>query len=503
MGSDTALELKGLAKTFGSRRVLTVDHLVLNRGEIHGLVGANGSGKSTLVKILAGYHDPDPGSEATIFGRRVTLPIHDPRGQGFGIVHQDLGLIPELSVLENISVGVNYGTAGIGRISWRREIGSARRFLDHLGIMIEPRATVGSLDRGAQTVVALARCLRQMEATEGGSLLLLDEPTVAFDRNEVEVLFGVMRRIARGGNAVLFISHRLPEVLEICDRITVLRDGKVVATTDTEETGLETIVSLILGQSLETFFPPRPPAVRIGPVVLQVRELAGARVRSASFDLSQGEILGVTGLEGMGQDDLPYLLLGLRPGKRGRVELAGEDVTRLDPAAALLKGLVTVPSDRSREGLWADGRVFENLTLGRLGDYFTSGMLHKQAEQADAARSMEMFRVKATGPRAPISSLSGGNQQKVVLARALRSKPRVLVLHNPTIGVDAGSRHDIIELVFQAASDGAAILYVSREYEELANICDRVLVMNGGHLEGMLSGSALTENAILKLCHTR
>jgi ribose transport system ATP-binding protein len=503
LASDTALELKGLAKTFGPRQVLAVDHFALNRGEIHGLVGANGSGKSTLVKILAGYYDPDPGSEVAIFGKRMSLPIHDPRGHGLGIVHQDLGLVPELSVLENISVGVNYGTAGIGRISWRREMRSARRFLDHLGITIDPKATVGSLDRGAQTVVALARCLRQLEATERGSLLLLDEPTVAFDRDEVEVLFGVMRRIASGGNAVVLISHRLPEVLEICDRITVLRDGKVVTTAETQETSLEAVVSWILGQSLETFFPARPPVSRIGPVVLRVTDLAGARVRSISFDLSQGEILGVTGLEGMGQDDLPYLLLGLRSGGRRRVELAGEDVTGLDPAAALKKGLITVPSDRAKEGLWTEGRLFENLTLGRLGDYFRGGVLRKQAEQADATRSINTFRVKAPGPRAPVSSLSGGNQQKVVLARALRSAPRVLVLHNPTVGVDARSRHDIIELVFQAASNGSAILYISREYEELANICDRVLVLNGGQMEGVLSGSALTEDAILKLCHTR
>lgn len=501
-----ALEVDCLSKTFGNQKVLDIDHFEVGPGEIHSLVGANGSGKSTLIKILSGYHHPDPTGRLSIFGREIPLPMKNPVSWGLGIIHQDLGLVSEMSVLENISLGVNFDVKGLRPINWRSQMESAIDFIERMGIDLDPRAKVGSLQRGARTVVAIARTLRQFDRGNESNLkklLLLDEPTVSFDREEVEVLFRIVRAIAEAGSSIVFISHRLPEVIEISDRITVLRDGKLIETVDAAGTTLHDLVPRILGQDMVEFFPERPPTSRIGEKVLRIRGIAGGAIEGVDLEVARGEVVGVTGLEGMGHDDLPYLLVGVQDKTSGVVQVEDIDISNTDPRVAKNNGVIIVPSDRARDGLWMDAGIFENLSLPLLSDYFHAGRLDKSGEFDRAGELVRQFNIKADGAQSLVKSLSGGNQQKVVMARALQQRPKVLILHQPTIGVDAGSRKEILQFVLEAASDGSAILYVSNEYEELANICDRVIVVLGGHITGELTGSGLNEGAILRMCHAR
>ena len=501
-----ALEVNSLSKTFGNQKVLDIDHFEVAPGEVHALVGANGSGKSTFVKILSGYHQPDPEGRLHIFGREVALPMRNPVSWGLGVIHQDLGLVPDMSVLENISLGVNFDVRGLRPINWKAQMESAVDFIERLGIDLDPRAKVGSLQRGARTVVAIARTLRQFDrgdGSDGKRLLLLDEPTVSFDREEVEVLFRIVRSIVDEGSSVIFISHRLPEVVEISNRITVLRDGKLIETVDAASTTIHDLVPRILGQDLVEFFPERPPTSRIAGNVLRIRELAGGAIVGVDLEVARGEVVGVTGLEGMGHDDLPYLLVGLKRKTSGVVHVEAVDLSNADPRAAKDNGVIIVPSDRARDGLWVDAGIFENLSLPQLGGYFHAGRLDKKSEFGRASELVHQFRVKAEGAQTLVKSLSGGNQQKVVMARALQQRPKVLILHQPTVGVDAGSRKEILQFVLEAANEGSAVLYVSNEYEELANICDRVIVVEGGRITGELTGTDLDEGAILRMCHAR
>ena len=501
-----ALEVDSLSKTFSNQKVLDIDHFEVAAGEVHSLVGANGSGKSTLIKILSGYHNPDPAGRVRIFGREASLPMRNPVKWGLGIIHQDLGLVSDMSVLENISLGVGFDVRGVGPINWSKQMDSAVDFIERLGINVDPRAKVGTLQRGARTVVAIARTLRQFESRgerDLKKLLLLDEPTVSFDREDVEVLFRIVRAIVEEGSSVLFISHRLPEVVEISDRITVLRDGKLIETVEGASATIHDLVPKILGQDLMEFFPERPPVSRIGETILRIHDLVGGAIDGVNLDVARGEVVGVTGLEGMGHDDLPYLVVGVEEKSSGVVEVDNVDISITDPRSAKANGVTIVPSDRARDGLWLDAGIFENLSLPLLGSYFRAGRLDKRSEFERAGQLVDQFHVKTDGAQTPVKSLSGGNQQKVVLARALQRRPKVLILHQPTVGVDAGSRKEILQFVLEAASEGAAVLYVSNEYEELANICDRVIVIEGGHVTGELAGSNLDEGAILRMCHAR
>lgn len=495
-----ALRLEHLSKSFGSFRALDDVSWQVEAGEIHALVGMNGSGKSTLVKVLAGYHEPDAGTRLEMWGKDVALPIRSTDQVGIGIIHQDLGLADDMSVVENVGLGAHYGTQGLRPINWAKEAREAEDALSVFGLQVSPHTRIGSLGRGERTVVALARTMRRLSKDQTHSLLLLDEPTVAFDRHDVERLFSVMRRMADAGNAVVFISHRLSEVLEISDRISVIRDGRMVATVHPQETTTAAMVELMLGRRLESFYPERPAQTDADPI-LELRGLSGRRLRDVSFDLHAGEILGITGLVGMGQDEVPEILVGTRRPTSGTVQILGRAVRRWTPSSVRSLGLAVVPAERHRDGLWLEANAVDNMTLPVLWKYFRSGRLRHQKMRSSTVEAMGRYRVKPSDPERHVRKFSGGNQQKIVMAKTLQDSPRVLVLHQPTVGVDAAAKREILEFVCDAVRNGSGVLYVSTEYEELAHLCHRVLVFENGRISAEISGGEVSEQAILERCH--
>lgn len=500
MSAPAVVSARGWSKTFSGRTVLRSVDLDVAAGEVHGLVGQNGSGKSTLIKILAGYHEPDPGARLEVRGTPVALPLRGgtPRGLGLSFVHQDLGLIDTATVLENLRLG-NYRTGAGWRVSWRRERRRARTSLARFGSSVDPDAKVADLREVDRAVVAIVRALDQLEGVENG-LLVLDEPTSFLPRDGIEHLFEAVRRVAAQGFGVLFVTHRLDEILELTDRVSVLRDGALVATLETPATSESALIEQILGFALDELYPePHKPG---GEPVLGARELTGATVSGLSFDLGRGEILGVTGLQGMGYEEVPYLLFGATPARSGQVAVADRTVEApaLSPQKALRLGLALLPANRQRLGVIGPATVKENVTLPTLGRYFSHGLLRPRAESRATAGMLAAFDVRPPEPDRQIVTLSGGNQQKALLSKWFATEPRVLMLHEPTQGVDVGARRQIFQQIRDAAERGTSFLMASTEYDDLAHLCDRVLVFRNGRVVADLHGAELTQERIVEQC---
>ncbi len=500
--SAPAIEIEGLSKSFGGVRVLHDVGFTVESGEIHGLVGRNGSGKSTLIKILSGYHHPDPGGSLRVGGRDVSLPV--PLGSshrlGLSFVHQDLGLTPGLTVLDNLRIG-RFQT-GLGwRIRWRDERALVKDRLARFGIDARPSTLVRDLPAVDRALVAIVRALSQLDDVDGG-LLVLDEPTAYLPFDGVGRLFEAVRRAAAHGAGIVFVSHRLEEVASLTHRVSVLRDGHLVATVDTPSVSEARLIELIVGGRLaETVRGDVPPRQD---VALAVRGLSGRTARDVELAVHRGEVLGLTGLIGMGHEEVPYLLFGARPAVAGEVDVDGEtiEVARLTPRAAMEAGVALVPADRqgaSGAGLLS---VRENLTLPVLERFFVSGVLRPRREVAHVRSVLAQYGVQPPVPGRPLGTLSGGNQQKALLAKWFQQRPRVILLHEPTQGVDVGAREDIFrEIRSIAETYGAAILYVSSDYDDFSRICDRVLVFRYGEIVGELAGKGLTEDRIIEMCY--
>lgn len=495
-----ALHARGLAKTFGLTTVLRDVELEVRPGEIHGLVGQNGSGKSTLIKILAGYLEPDPGGELRIRDEPVSLPIAPAasRRRGLRFIHQDLGLVDSMSVLENLVVGRGFDTGKGWSIRWRRERDNARKRLARFGLQVDVDAPVARLNSAERTIVAIARGFEELDAGGVTPIIVLDEPTAHLAGNEVSLLFAAIREAVSTGASALFVSHRLDEVLDLCDRVTVLRDGRrvtVVAAADTDE---HRLMKSILGRELTQIYPePRRPGRE---VVLSVADLAGDRVERLSFDIHAGEILGLTGLLGMGHDDVPYMVFGARRAHGGRVRVAGHKLS-LEPRHAIRAGMALLPADRQHAGSAPAATVRENLMLPRSERFFTRGRLRHRAERRYVRELLERFDVRPPAPEARLAELSGGNQQKALLAKWLQQRPLVLLLHEPTHGVDVGARKQIFGLIKEATDQGTAVLLCSTEYDDLAHLCDRVLVMRDGRVRARLTGDAVNKDTIIAQAH--
>jgi ribose transport system ATP-binding protein len=493
-----AVRLRAVSKRFGLALALDDVHAEFRRGQVHGLVGMNGSGKSTLIKILAGLHAPDSG-QVELWGRPVTLPVRHPRRHGIAVVHQHLGLVDTLSIAESFGAGLAYQARG-GHVSWRRERAEWDRYASRLDVRMAADTRIGDLSASDRTIVALIRSLRELDAAGRDRLLILDEVTVAFSPPEVRKVADVVRAIVADGGCVLFVSHHLPEVLDLADRITVLRDGRTVATLDSAGTTSGQLVQQMTGEELaaSSSGPAAgpPPA---GSPVIEFRNVSTRRLSDFSVQVRAGEIVGVTGLAGMGQDQLPGLLSGAVAADQGTVALQGEPPSRR-LRHNLRRGLAVVPADRIRQGLWLDGSVRENITLPVFSRFFARGTIRHRRERRHAAAEVERYNVRPLDSEFPVRYLSGGNQQKVVLAKALAVRPRALVLHDPTIGVDSPARADIYRLVRAAAAD-TAVLVVGTDYDELALLCDRVVVLRSGRVVGELGRTGLSEQAILALCN--
>jgi len=503
-GKQPPLRLEKISKRFDVTQALRDVDLEIGAGEIHGLLGANGSGKSTLIKIICGYHTPDGDSRVWLRGEEMSFPL-DPVKAGIAIVHQELGLFEEATILENVGVSSGYGTRFAGFVSWRRERERVREILTRLGSDLHPNRQVGTLEPADRTIVGIARALRLIEAEEiEDPILLLDEPTVTLPPLEVERLFGVMREIAGAGGSVIFITHRLREALDISDRISVLRDGQLVETRERAGVEVHDLVEAMHGAASEAivegereYRDKRTP----GEVVLEVRDLCGGVVSNLSFALRAGEVVGVSGLAGMGQDTIPYLLTGAVPPDSGEVLVEGKPRPHNSPQKSWDGGMALVPANRAKQAIWAEGTVAENYTIVGLPDYISGGRLSHRREVREAREAIDRFAVKASGPNAPIKTLSGGNQQKVVVGRALRRDPSILLLHEPFIGIDAAARAEVLQIIDRAAAEGCGVVLCTIEYELLASTCDRILVMSHGEVVGEMTAEQeeLSETAIARV----
>ena len=493
------LRLRGLSKTFGDKTVLADVGFDVEPGEVHALAGQNGSGKSTLIKILAGYHHPAPGGQVWTDGVELHLPVRprEAAARGLCFLHQDLALAPSMTIAENILVGRGFDH-GVGwRVRWGYENRLVQGLLDEYGVAARPSTPVSEVSEIDRAIIAILRALEQFRALEGRGVIVLDEPTAFLPRREVSRVFAAIRAAVETGAGVIFVSHRLDEVRTISDRISVLRDGALVGTLKTAESEEKDIVRLLLGRDLADLYP-EPSRAATSKVVLRVERLGGGELEDVSFDLHHGEVLGMTGLLDMGQDQLPYLLAGMQKPSHGRIELAGRSVRGGDPRGALRAGMALLPADRKTQSSLQSATVGENVTLPVVRRYWKHGLLRHRQESREVATLLQDYSVVPPLPGRRLSSLSGGNQQKALLAKWMQTAPSVLVLHEPTQGVDIGARSQIFRRLEEAVKDGASILICSSEYEDLAHLCDRVLVLREGSVAQELSGQGLSEDGILR-----
>jgi ribose transport system ATP-binding protein len=492
-----ALIVTGVVKTFGATKALRDVSLAVRRGEVHALLGGNGSGKSTLIKILAGVHSADAGT-VTVGSVTEELSAMTPalaRRLGFRFVHQQSSVFPDLSVTENLFLGRGTsGRAGV-KIPWRALRRRATAVLRKYGIKADPDDRLGDLGPATQTIIAIARALD--DDLGPGGVLILDEPTASLPRHEVEQLLADIRRLAAAGATIIFVTHRLEEVLAVADTISVLRDGVLVGSRSRAELDHESLVEMIMGRKVARLI--RPATARVATEeVLQVTGLQSGPLKSASFTVRAGEIVGVAGLLGSGRSTLLRALFGLVPFV-GEVTFKGAAVRLDSPSDAMAAGIAHVPEDRASEASFPELSVLQNITMATTPRYIRGGMLRHGMEAREGAAIATSCLVKAESVHAPMGSLSGGNQQKVVLARWLSREPGLLLLDEPSQGVDVGSRFEIWELVRRATAQGAAVLVVSSDLEELAGVCDRVLLLRAGRVDADISGNALTEAELERL----
>lgn len=499
------LSLRSVSKRFGGVSALRDVDLDVAQGEVHGLLGHNGSGKSTLIKVLSGFHAPELGAAMALNGRTVNLPLAagEFREQGIAFVHQDLGILESLSVVENLRLG-KIAATGSWHLNWRRESREVTVLLEEFGVDADPWADVAELPPWQRPLLAIVRAVDDMRAAilaepDRRGLLVLDEPTANLSETGIDKLFAVVRQVAAGGHGVLFVSHDLDEVVELTDRITVLRDGEVAGSANTAEITHEHLVELIVGQPLQTKDAPvRRPN---GEIRVLVECLSGEAVDAVDLCVHAGEIAGITGLVGSGYEQVGPLLFGAVAGS-GRVTIDGHHaaVESMSPHRAMAIGIGLVPGERLREGCVSSLSASDNVTVPVLRRFQRFGRLDLGALRGHTRQLMTRLAARPDDPDLPIEAFSGGNQQKVLLAKWLQLEPALLVLIEPTQGVDVGARAAILDLIRDCAADGMAILCASADHEQLAQLCDRVLVMRRGRLIGDLSGSALTKDRISLEC---
>jgi ribose transport system ATP-binding protein len=503
-GSGGALlEVRGLVKRFNGVPALRGVDLDIVAGEVHGLLGANGCGKSTLIKVLAGVHAADEGT-ISVRGEAVPQPFGPDglRERGLSFVHQDLGLSNAATVVEHLVLDRAAGRGAFRRIDWRAERRAAAALLERFEVDVDPSARIDQLTPVQQAMVAIVRAvaLQEHQAERLGrrepQLLVLDEPTVFLPRHDVGTLFALIDQLRRQGDAVMLVSHDLDEVMEICDRVTVLRDGQVVGTRSAAELTRDDLVELILGVRIEQVGRPEPARTRASAPALSARGLHGERLRGVDLDVYPGEVVGVTGLAGSGIEEVPDLLYGARPAKAGTIAVDGVEVPDPSPRASLERHMVLLPADRKGLGSAPALTVLENVALPFLRTQFRGGILRWGALRRQAKDICVRLTVQPPDPDAQFSSLSGGNQQKALLGKWLETKPRVMLLAEPTQGVDVGARREIFRLVRAAVDDGAAVLCATSDYEQLVQLADRVLVFHDGRVHTELRGSEVTKDSL-------
>ncbi|MEV0227240.1 sugar ABC transporter ATP-binding protein [Streptomyces sp. NPDC050704] len=503
------LRVAALSKRFGGTHALRDVDLEVEPGEIHALIGPNGSGKSTLIKILAGYHHAEPGAVAELDGEpfdleHVTAARHD----RLRFVHQELGLVGELSATDNLALSRGFARTAFGNIRWSEMERRTTALVERFGLGIDVRRPLAQASPVQRAVVAIAAALQGWEGRRG--VLVLDEPTAVLPPGEVARLFDIVREIRDAGAGVLYVSHRMDEIFALADRVTVIRGGRRIATLPVADLTPRSLAELMAGEEseeaeaeeggeeMETDHRPGSPS---GPAeaVLEVRDLWAGPLRGVGFELARGERLGITGLVGSGHEVVPYAVCGARTGPvRGRLRLPERSERWVEARDAGGLGLPLVPADRSGEGVIGDFSVGENLTLPLLDRLRARvGRLHRGREGALAEEWIERVGVRTAGRGARITTLSGGNQQKVVLARCLAQRPPVLVLCEPTAGVDIATRLQLYDLIERQAEEGMGVIVSSSDTQDLLALCTRVLVVRDGRIVREISGRDITEPALV------
>ena len=492
------LRIENLSKTYPGTVALDGASFTVGSGLIHGLVGGNGSGKSTAIKVLAGVVRGDPGGTIEVGGRTIASDEVTPRwarDAGLSFVHQDLGLFEALSVAENLSADGSYPTSA-GRIRWSAMRRSAQRDLDRFGVTVSARATLGSLRPVERTLVAIVRALRGRTDEQGG-VLVLDEPTARLPDAEVGALLSALRELVAQRQTILYVSHRLDEVLGTASSLSVLRDGRHVVTRDVDGLTETELATLIAGRQLAAT-PVRTAAAVGGAPVLEVRHLAGGPLADVSFALGRSEVLGVAGIVGSGRTSLLESIFGVWPRAGGEVLIDGQPLRDADIEAAIAAGLAYVPEDRVAEGSFLDMGIPENLSAPHTRRYRDRIRFRHDLERRDAERVVTEYGVRAPRLNAPLYALSGGNQQKVAVARWMVPEPRILILDEPTQGVDVAARADIHRHVRDAVRRGCSVLLVSSDLDELTQLADRVVVLTAGRSTGEMASRDLDRHTLVE-----
>lgn len=508
---NTTLYLKGISKTFGSNKALDNVDIVIMPGEILGLMGKNGCGKSTLIKILSGFHEPDKGGELYINGKPVKLPLAPGEFKKYGMsfVHQDLGLVDSLTVTENWSLA-ELATEQSWKIDWKAVKEEAEMTFARYNVDISPDAMVFSLGPVQKAMLAILRAVHDLLKDKGKEekvrgLLVLDEPTVFLPKAQVDTLFQLIRSITYDGISVMFVSHDLDEVISLTDSFVVLRDGKKVANGSSHIVDKNQIIEMILGQKLEEYhvqvknkdsYDEKKP-------ILNVNEIAGNIVRPASFSVYPGEVLGITGLAGSGFEEIPYLLFGAVNGATGSMDFKGKNInlSKFSPNKAVKENMALIPADRKNEGGVMTLEVNENIMMQSMKHY-NPYKLDKRKMIAKAHEMVDDYEVYPSDVSLDFGQLSGGNQQKVLLAKWIQENPDLLILHEPTQGIDIGARQAIYKLIENSVENLCmTVICSSSDYEQLEQICDRVLIMVGGCIVSELVGSEIEKSRITKLCY--
>ncbi len=498
MNDDTILEFQNVSKVFPGVKALSDVSFRIQRGTIHGLCGENGAGKSTLMKILSGVYPHGTYDGRIIYnGQELKLhggAIRQAAEQGIAIVYQELTLIPNMTVGENVFLGRE--PVERGAINWDRLYSDTQLILKRYGLDLHPQDVVKDLGVGKMQMTEIAKAL-----SEDAKVLILDEPTSALSEIEINKLMDILRTLKSLGMTCIYITHKMSEFFEITDTITVLRDGKVVTTQPTKDITPEKLVSYMVGREMKERFPKSNR--RPGEVILEVKDLHAVRgerevLKGVSFDLRRGEILGIAGLMGSGRTELVMTLFGeFARITRGSVLVEGREVRITDSHSAMEHGISLVPEDRKRHGLVLGQSILNNISLPNLDRFAGFMRINRNAEVKESLRMMKELAIKAPNLYVPAESLSGGNQQKVVIAKWLMSKPKILIMDDPTRGVDVGAKYEIYKLMNDLAENGIAIIMISSELEEVLGMSDRVLVMWQGKSNGLLPIQEATQESIM------
>ncbi|HEL0635103.1 TPA: sugar ABC transporter ATP-binding protein [Streptococcus equi subsp. zooepidemicus] len=485
------IEMTAISKSFGTNKVLEKIDLVLHSGQVHALMGENGAGKSTLMNILTGLF---PASSGTIVIDGVEKQFSNPQeAEAFGIsfIHQEMNTWPDMTVLDNLFLGREIkGTFGLLDQKAMKE--KAKRAFDRLGISIPLDLPIGSLSVGQQQMIEIAKSLLSEV-----SLLVMDEPTAALTDRETESLFQMIASLKKAGVGIVYISHRMEEIFRVTDLIIVMRDGIVVDTKPTAETNPAELVKKMVGRDIDDYYPAK--AAELGELVFEVENLSGECFKDISFQVRRGEILGFSGLMGAGRTEVMRAIFGLDKRTAGRIRLNGQDIRVTNPVQAIRAGIGFLTEDRKEEGLILDFSIKDNMTLPSHKDFSKNGFFDDKTSRDFVQRMIDRLRIKSGRPEMVVGNLSGGNQQKVVLAKWIGIAPKVLILDEPTRGVDVGAKREIYQLMNELAERGVPILLVSSDLPEVLGVSDRIVVMHEGRITGELSRGEATQEKVMQL----